>query len=177
MTENDDQLVPRVGQLVRYRAHTYTNVPQSMIVPTYVRASKTPDARGACFTGDLTQDPETFVGDGFYVETATERLYIANADVLAVGETEQEAKAGCILAEYDRIVRFNEALHAVATDEDGLYGAWGEVLQTAAEWLHLAAPIPWHENERSDDERTLHDALWAAWLRYRAEIRKELGID
>lgn len=174
MTETEN-LKPRVGELVRYRAHTYVNVPQTTLVPTYVRPSLKPAADGACVTADYTTDePDKFQPEGWYIETATERTYIAHADVLALGETETDALAECVLAEYDRIVRLNDALLAVATDEDGLYGAWGEVIDTAAEYTR--APLPWASADQTEEQRVLFDALHAAWQRYRTAIRSELGI-
>lgn len=168
---------PKRFQSVTFRAHTYTNVPQQTEVPTYVRPSLKPTARGECITADLTKDPADFQPDGWYIEwheggSNYGRAYVANEDVLSVGPSIDQIVSETMVS-YDMIVQHNRAQRAVAECEDGLYGAWGEVLQTAAELGHK---INWQHEERTLYERALHDALFAAWKTYQAGLRTALGI-
>jgi len=76
-----------------------------------------------------------------------------------------------VLAEYDRIVRANESpgfptRQNVATCHDGIYGAWGEVLE-------LIPGAILGEAGMSDEQ---YDALHNLFLAYQAALRLELEM-
>lgn len=96
------------------------------------------------------------------------------ADVAPAAATDDDVAAEevlRILDEYDRLVRANrsddhDTLAAVATCRDGLYGAWGEVLDTARD-LGLA------------DERieALHGRLLSAFVAYQNRLAAEVEAE
>lgn len=83
--------------------------------------------------------------------------------------TLDDAAVAAVITEYDRVVRLNastteyrDVLTDVAHDDEGLYGVFGEVLDTANELGH----------DLTDAD---HDALEAATHAYQARLRAELA--
>lgn len=88
-------------------------------------------------------------------------------DMLATWSLAKEAsvcdeRVAATMAKYREIVSGNDAETAVAHDNDGLMGVWGEVLETAHD---LGYDI-------GDDEDVFKDALVRAARAYQAELKE-----